>query len=75
MLRILLADDHSVVRRIVRNFVQSESGWEVCAEATTGRAEASQCGVDSAAPKTKKILAPVAPRGARGGYSPHAAPL
>jgi len=32
-----LADDHSVVRRIVRNFVQSESGWEVCAEATTGR--------------------------------------
>ena len=37
MLRILLADDHSVVRRIVRNFVQSESGWEVCAEATTGR--------------------------------------
>jgi DNA-binding NarL/FixJ family response regulator len=37
MLRILLADDHSVVRRIVRNFVQGESGWEVCAEATTGR--------------------------------------
>ena len=37
MLRILLADDHSVVRRIVRNYVQSESGWEVCAEATTGR--------------------------------------
>ncbi len=37
MLRILLADDHSVVRRIVRNFVESESGWEVCAEATTGR--------------------------------------
>jgi len=37
MLRILLADDHSVVRRIVRNFVQSEAGWEVCAEATNGR--------------------------------------
>ena len=37
MLRILLADDHLVVRRIVRNIVQSELGWEVCGEARTGR--------------------------------------
>ena len=36
-MRILLADDHPVVRRHVRNLLQSELGWEVCGEASSGR--------------------------------------
>jgi DNA-binding NarL/FixJ family response regulator len=36
-MRILLADDHPVVRRHVRDILQTEEGWEVCAEAATGR--------------------------------------
>jgi DNA-binding NarL/FixJ family response regulator len=37
MPRILVADDHSIVRRHVREVLESEEGWEVCAEAATGR--------------------------------------
>ena len=36
-MRILLADDHPVVRRHVRNLLQTELGWEVCGEAASGR--------------------------------------
>jgi DNA-binding NarL/FixJ family response regulator len=36
-LRILLVDDHAVVRRGVRSLLESHEGWEVCGEATTGR--------------------------------------
>jgi DNA-binding NarL/FixJ family response regulator len=36
-LRILIADDHEIVRRGVRAVLSSRSEWEVCAEATTGR--------------------------------------
>jgi DNA-binding NarL/FixJ family response regulator len=36
-MRILLADDHPVVRRHVRNLLQAELGWEVCGEAASGR--------------------------------------
>ena len=36
-MRILLADDHPIVRRHVRNVLLHEKGWEVCAEAKTGR--------------------------------------
>jgi DNA-binding NarL/FixJ family response regulator len=36
VLRILIADDHPVVRRHVRNILRRENDWEVCAEATTG---------------------------------------
>ncbi len=35
--RILLADDHEVVRAGVRTLLESEPGCEVCAEAVTGR--------------------------------------
>ena len=35
--RILLADDHAIVRRGLRALVESQSGWEVCAEAVNGR--------------------------------------
>ena len=36
-LRILIADDHSVVRAGLRALLESRSGWEVCAEASDGR--------------------------------------
>jgi len=36
-LRILIADDHEVVRRGVRMLLEAEPGWTVCAEARTGR--------------------------------------
>jgi len=37
-LRILIADDHAVVRAGLRSLLESHSGWEVCAEAPDGRA-------------------------------------
>jgi len=36
-LRIVIVDDHAVVRRGVRALLESQSGWDVVAEATTGR--------------------------------------
>jgi DNA-binding NarL/FixJ family response regulator len=36
-LRILIVDDHAVVRRGVRALLESHEGWEVCGEATNGR--------------------------------------
>jgi DNA-binding NarL/FixJ family response regulator len=35
-LRILIVDDHAVVRRGVRALLESQPGWEVAGEATTG---------------------------------------
>jgi DNA-binding NarL/FixJ family response regulator len=35
-LRIVIADDHTVVRRGVRAVLESQPGWEVTGEATTG---------------------------------------
>ena len=37
MLRILIADDHGIVRRGIRDVVQGHPGWEVCGEATDGQ--------------------------------------
>ena len=36
-LRIVIVDDHAVVRRGVRALLESQPGWEVSAEGTTGR--------------------------------------
>jgi DNA-binding NarL/FixJ family response regulator len=36
-LRILIADDHEVVRRGVRTLLEGQPEWEVCGEASTGR--------------------------------------
>jgi DNA-binding NarL/FixJ family response regulator len=36
-LRILLADDHDVVRRGLRHLLEQNPEWEVCGEAVTGR--------------------------------------
>jgi len=35
--RIMIADDHEVVRHGVRSLIETHSGWEVCGEATNGR--------------------------------------
>ena len=36
-LRILIADDHDLMRRGVRTLLETHPGWEVCGEAKTGR--------------------------------------
>lgn len=36
-LRILLADDHELVRQGLRSMIEEQSGWQVCGEARTGR--------------------------------------
>jgi two-component system response regulator NreC len=36
-IRVLLADDHQVMRRGLRAVVELMDGWEVCAEVSTGR--------------------------------------
>jgi DNA-binding NarL/FixJ family response regulator len=36
-LRILIADDHAMVRGGVRNVIEKHSGWSVCGEAADGR--------------------------------------
>jgi DNA-binding NarL/FixJ family response regulator len=36
-IRILLADDHDVVRKGIRALLEAHAGWEVCGEASNGR--------------------------------------
>lgn len=36
-LRILVADDHDIIRRGLKQLLAAHNGWEVCAEAKTGR--------------------------------------
>src|ERR1700687_1049253 len=43
-LRILIADDHHVVRSGLRALLESKSGWEGCAEAINGRAAMDKAG-------------------------------
>src|SRR6266853_4764208 len=42
--RILIADDHEIVREGVRAVLQRQAGWEVCGEATTGREAVERAG-------------------------------
>jgi DNA-binding NarL/FixJ family response regulator len=37
MLRLLLADDHDIVRRGLKELLEQHVGWQVCAEAANGR--------------------------------------
>lgn len=37
MVRILLADDHEIVREGLRRLLEAQPGWEICGEASTGR--------------------------------------
>lgn len=41
-LRILVADDHDLMRRGIKTLLQSHAGWEVCGEAQTGREAVTQ---------------------------------
>ena len=36
-LRIVVADDHDIIRRGLKQLLTAHHGWEVCAEAKTGR--------------------------------------
>jgi DNA-binding NarL/FixJ family response regulator len=36
-LRILIADDHEIVRQGLRSLIEAHAGWEVCGEAVDGR--------------------------------------
>jgi len=40
--RILLADDHEIVREGVRAMIDRQPGWEICGEASTGREAVEQ---------------------------------
>src|SRR3984957_10783042 len=40
--RILIADDHDLMRRGVRTLLEAHPGWEICAEAPTGREAVSK---------------------------------
>jgi len=37
MVRILIADDHDVVREGIRALIEEHEGWSICSEAVTGR--------------------------------------
>jgi DNA-binding NarL/FixJ family response regulator len=37
MHRILIADDHEMIRRGLRELLEQHEGWEICAEASNGR--------------------------------------
>lgn len=43
-LRILLADDHEMVRQGLRAVIEEQRGWEVCGEARTGREAVDKAG-------------------------------
>jgi DNA-binding NarL/FixJ family response regulator len=48
-LRILIADDHDLVRKGLRRLIEEHAGWTVCAEARSGREaveQAAQCNPD-----------------------------
>lgn len=34
--RILVADDHSIMRKAIKSALEAHAGWEVCAEAVNG---------------------------------------
>src|ERR1700730_10867233 len=36
MARILIADDHAMMRKGLRTVIEPHPGWEICGEATTG---------------------------------------
>ena len=42
-LRILVADDHDIIRRGLKHLLTARPGWDVCAEAKTGREAVALC--------------------------------
>ena len=41
-LRVLVADDHDVVRKGLKMLIEERPGWEVCGEARSGREAVEQ---------------------------------
>jgi DNA-binding NarL/FixJ family response regulator len=41
-LRILVADDHDLMRRGIKTLIESRKGWEICGEARTGAQAVTQ---------------------------------
>lgn len=41
-IRIMIADDHDIVRRGMRPMIEAEFGWEICGEANDGREAVAQ---------------------------------
>jgi len=37
MVRIIIADDHDMIRRGLRHMLEQHEGWQVCGEASNGR--------------------------------------
>jgi DNA-binding NarL/FixJ family response regulator len=44
MLRVLVADDHALVRRGIRMLIEAQEGWRVCAETQRGDDAVTQAG-------------------------------
>jgi DNA-binding NarL/FixJ family response regulator len=42
-LKVLVADDHDVVRKGLKMLIEEHPGWEVCGEARSGREAVEQC--------------------------------
>ena len=65
MVRILVAEDHEVMRRGLRDLLLEHQGWEVCGEARNGRDAldlAVQLHPDTAFPKWSRPTAPPSPK-------------
>ncbi len=41
-LRVLIVDDHEIVRKGLRSLIETRSGWQVCGEAVNGREAVSK---------------------------------
>ena len=53
MTRILIADDHEVVRSGLRLILEAHAGWEVVAEAADGKAAIVKAQDDAADPQAQ----------------------
>ncbi len=42
-LRVLVADDHDIVRKGLKMLIEEHPGWEICGEARSGREAVEQC--------------------------------
>ncbi|MGH9377022.1 MAG: response regulator transcription factor, partial [Terriglobia bacterium] len=40
--RILIADDHAIVRRGIRALLELQRGWKICGESATGKEAVAQ---------------------------------
>ena len=45
MVRVLIADDHDVIRRGLRRLIEGHAGWEVCGEAANASAALEQAAI------------------------------